>query len=488
MIRVNLTLGQKALILVLLPLLLDVVFLLALWHMVERSRQEAKEEEHARVLVMKHDLLGQHIADAAGSLAALQFTRNAAYGARYEERCRTARGDLADLAKLISTDSEKAALAQLKGVTEEIFDCLEESRQLLHGQAPDGANPLKMNKRINSAILRLRKIIDEANQIQLLGRPNILRGTTEEENASLIRAIIFGILGNLAVALALTIYFNHGATRRLKQLMTNTVLLAEKKEIMPCLEGGDEIAQLDQHFHEMARQLRDAERIKEEVMAMVSHDLRTPISSTLVFLELLSEGVYGEQTEDCSLSIGRSRGAMQRLLMMINDLLDFEKIQSGHFSLKLADTNLFRVVTRSIDSVAGVAESVNVSIAVDEPIDVDLHADEDRLVQVLVNVLANAIRFSPAGGLVNISVIQDDRKVSLQIIDQGPGISEEMRERIFEPYEQGGTAKSGFGLGLAICKKILNAHRGNIRVEPSKSGGSTFIIDLPLPADDQVSD
>lgn len=479
--KISLTLGQKALILVVLPLSFEVVFLMTLWYMIQQSLLQSQEKEHSRVMIAQADTAIRQVADAAGSLGAFHFSHNQEFLRRYAERVQLAHDAMNLLHKTARSDNkrEQETLKRFDTVANEIFSCMDESKALLEG----GESQSTQQIRIMNAIPQLRKTFDELVDHQLLIHPDILKESQSSNMRlqAIMTAIVLGILGNIAIAVSLTIYFNTGTTQRLKQLMTNTVLLAKHEEIMPCLEGSDEIAQLDGFFHRMANQLREIEKLKEELMAMVSHDLRTPISSTLAFVDMLLEGAYKAPSKECDAAAVRVQASMKRLLMLVNDLLDLEKIQSGRFSLTLSDTNLKRIIGRSLDSMEGTAQAAQVTIDTSDISDVPLHADEDRLVQVVVNLVANAVKFSPKDGTVFVSGTMHDKAAKLSVRDQGPGVPDVLRDKIFEPFEQGATkqAKGGFGLGLAICKKIVDAHHGRIFVEPAKEGGSVFIVELP---------
>ncbi len=482
MSRLNFKLGQKALVLVLIPLFLDVVFLSTLLYMLDQSRIASQEEEHARLIVIKAGTLTQHLAEAAGALAGYQHSRSLTFLERYQQRCKDSEADLGSLRKAVRQDNfrEHEILTRIEQSTANLFSCLKEGYKIVEDGFSESSNPLTLSRRTNQAILNLKDACDQMVGFQMLGRTDILSSTQQAHSAVLMNAIIFGIIGNVAVAISLTLYFNSGITSRLKQLMGNTERLSRHEELMPCLTGSDEIALLDKSFHTMADKLAEAEKLKKDLMAMVSHDLRTPITSGLIFLEMLDEGLYGVQTPECKNATSRIQSALKRLVMLVNELLDFEKIQASGFRLSCHDSSTTRIIERSLESVSETARLVGVTFDTAGVVELPVRCDEDRLVQVIVNLTANAIKFSPANGEIFLSTQVNDGKVVLKVRDQGPGVPEEMRDRIFEEFQQvKGQSRGGFGLGLAIARRIVDAHNGRIYVIPYEKEGSVFVVEIP---------
>ncbi|MBI1272177.1 PAS domain S-box protein [bacterium] len=237
---------------------------------------------------------------------------------------------------------------------------------------------------------------------------------------------------------------------------------------------------------------KEAEQMKRDFVAMVSHDLRTPLTSVRGYLEMLEQGMYGDLND-----VGQSRRELacrnvDRLLLLVRDLLDIEKLESGVLELDSKEESLAEVVGKAIDSVAQFAEDSGVSILT-EIEDMTISLDRERILQVLVNLLSNAIKFSDAGSPVIVKtekVVEEvqasavpTKWMELSVSDKGPGIREEEREVVFERFKQVGSGaqkKKGSGLGLAIAKKIVEQHRGQIGVDSEPGKGSTFWIRLPL--------
>lgn len=225
---------------------------------------------------------------------------------------------------------------------------------------------------------------------------------------------------------------------------------------------------------------KEMERIKQDFMAMISHDLRSPLTSMQSLLMLLQMNAYGELDDTGHLRITHTEQDIERVIRLINDLLDMEKMESGKFELTLKDASIARVVDRSINSVIALAERQDLTIdaMVD---DLRVSCDEERLVQVVVNLLSNAIKFSQKAGTVRVQASLESGNVKVSVSDDGVGISAENMERLFSRYSQleDGRKRGGTGLGLAICKAIVEAHGGTIGVDSKEGKGSTFWFCLP---------
>jgi signal transduction histidine kinase len=228
--------------------------------------------------------------------------------------------------------------------------------------------------------------------------------------------------------------------------------------------------------------LRDAEQAKKQFVAHVSHELRTPLTSIRGALALVLDGGAPVDEDSAELLTAAHRSA-ERLLALVNDLLDLERVGSGELSVDKKDCDLAAALTRAAETVKPIAGDAGVALAIDAG-PICLHADPERLAQVVINLLANAIRFSPRGGTVALSARADGECVRITIDDQGPGVPPDFRQSIFEPFKQvkGSAAhkKGGTGLGLTISHAIVTAHGGAIAVGDAPGGGARFTIDLPL--------
>ena len=228
--------------------------------------------------------------------------------------------------------------------------------------------------------------------------------------------------------------------------------------------------------------LRGAEDAKKKFVANVSHELRTPLTSIRGALALVVDGDPALDPDSRELLLAGHRSA-NRLLALVNDLLDLEKVGSGELSVQKQDCALSEVLERASETVKPIAGDAGVMLKI-APTALTLHADPERLAQVTINLLANAVRFSPKGGAVAVTVEPHDGHLRILIDDQGPGVPLSFRDTIFEPFKQveGSTAhkKGGTGLGLAISQAIVREHGGWIQVGDAPGGGARFTIGLPV--------
>lgn len=223
------------------------------------------------------------------------------------------------------------------------------------------------------------------------------------------------------------------------------------------------------------------EKLKQEFVAMVSHELRTPLNSVQGFLEVLAAGGYGQITQPARNKTDVAHRNVARLIDLINDILDVEKIEAGKFELRVQEASLQKIVVRSIDAVKDFADKSKVELDING-VDAKIDVDSDRIVQVLINLLSNAIKFSPAESVVRISAYEHQGMAEFRVQDYGPGIAPEYKDSVFERFTQvGGTKHSyaGTGLGLTISKRIIEQHGGTIGVESVEGQGSCFWFRLP---------
>jgi PAS domain S-box-containing protein len=229
---------------------------------------------------------------------------------------------------------------------------------------------------------------------------------------------------------------------------------------------------------------REAERVKKEFTSTLSHELRTPLTSIIGSLQLINTGIVGEVPKDVAeLTVVAERNG-QRLLDLINDLLDIEKIESGKLTLNPERVRLDELVRESMVLNKAFADRFKVRFEVDgELAPRHVVADHKRLLQVMTNLLSNAAKFSPEGDAVRIAMSEDGWAVRIAVHDRGPGIPEAFRSRIFGRFAQADSTatrqKGGTGLGLAICKRLIEMMQGRIAFEDRPGGGTTFWFELP---------
>ena len=234
---------------------------------------------------------------------------------------------------------------------------------------------------------------------------------------------------------------------------------------------------------DITRQL-EAEQMKKEFTSTLSHELRTPLTSIIGSLQLVNSGVLGDADKEMLELTGVAERNSQRLLDLINDILDIEKIESGKLEMMPELLSLDELVGESLVLNKGFAERYQVRYEARGPLlPVQVKADRKRLLQVMTNLLSNAAKFSPAGEPVEVTMEDQGATVRVGICDRGPGIPESFRARIFGRFAQADSSvtrqKGGTGLGLAICKRLIELMQGRIGFADRDGGGTVFYFELP---------
>jgi len=232
-------------------------------------------------------------------------------------------------------------------------------------------------------------------------------------------------------------------------------------------------------------ELKRIDRMKSEFVSTVSHELRTPLTSIRGSLGLISGGVAGQLPDAVKTLVGIAKNNCERLIRLINDILDIEKIESGKMRLDLQVVDLKPLLVQTLAANEGFGTAQNVSLSLDFPQDgLQVHVDSDRLAQVMTNLLSNAMKFSPPGGVVEVHVMPASIGVRVEVRDHGPGIPEEFRKRIFQKFSQADSSdtrqKGGTGLGLNISRAIVERLGGSIGFESETGVGTTFFFELPV--------
>lgn len=235
----------------------------------------------------------------------------------------------------------------------------------------------------------------------------------------------------------------------------------------------------------MEEQLRAMDRVKSEFIATVSHELRTPMTAIKGSLGLALAGAAGGLDGDLRELLTIAQNNSDRLIRLINDILDLSRIDAGKLSLRLGPVDLAAVARRSVRELDALAAQRQVRVALDLPGGLPpVLADADRIGQVLVNLLSNALKFTDNGGKVRVSAEQSGDWVTMRVADTGIGIPHAHLKAIFERFHRVDNAASrrtgGTGLGLAICQAIVAEHGGRIWAESEPGKGSTFSFTLPV--------
>jgi signal transduction histidine kinase len=244
-----------------------------------------------------------------------------------------------------------------------------------------------------------------------------------------------------------------------------------------------ELAASNREIAEKSHQLEVASQHKSEFLANMSHELRTPLNAVIGFSEVLLQRMFGELNDKQDEYLKDIYASGQHLLSLINDILDLSKIEAGRMELEMTDFDFPTTLDSSLTLIRERAgrRGIALHLSVDERLG-QMRADERKIRQVVLNVLSNAIKFTPEGGRIEVAAVPRDEFVEVSVSDTGVGIAPEDQEAVFEEFRQVGTAAKkveGTGLGLALSRKFIELHGGRIWVQSQVGIGSTFTFSIP---------
>ena len=232
--------------------------------------------------------------------------------------------------------------------------------------------------------------------------------------------------------------------------------------------------------------ITEHKRLENEFISLVSHELRTPMTSMMGALDLLGSGQLGTLTEQGQKVLNIGIKNTERLIRLVNDILDLERMKSGKITMQQVEYDIVKLLIHAIETMQPMAEKaqINLSLEITTPEPINLYIDPDRILQTLTNLLSNAIKFSEPNQTIYIKADKQLDWLQILVQDSGRGIPPNKLQTIFDRFQQVDASdsrqKGGTGLGLAICKHIIEQHNGKIWVESTVGQGSTFYIHLPL--------
>jgi len=248
-------------------------------------------------------------------------------------------------------------------------------------------------------------------------------------------------------------------------------------------------ARLNMQAEELARRTREAEkanRAKGEFLAAMSHELRTPLNAISGYTQLLLMGLSGSLTEEQRTQLGRIQRSQEHLLGIINDILNFSRIEAGQVVYDLGTVPIYEVLDSVAQMVALQVESKKLALNTGRCArDAVAYADRSKVEQIVINLISNAVKFTGEGGTIELTCGTRRQQILLKVRDSGIGIPADQIESIFEPFVQVGRSlakpKEGTGLGLAISRDLARAMNGELSVESIEGEGATFTLALPVP-------
>jgi two-component system sensor histidine kinase BaeS len=295
-------------------------------------------------------------------------------------------------------------------------------------------------------------------------------------------ALAFGLTTSVAISLLVMRFVHAELLRRIFTVTENATKVAKGDQLNQPVSGTDEIAELDALVHEMNDALIRAEGQRREVMSMLAHDMRAPLTSLAILLDGMAAGKYESDPVGRRERVKKFLPELARVNRMIDDLLTFEKLNAGKLRLIREKFGICELIKEVVEILAIDAELKQVRFDTECKSDVTVVADRYQLKRVLLNLCENALKHSRANNTVTVRVTRKDNATRVEILDEGPGIPIDSIDRLFEKYEQHETTEpgKGFGLGLAISRAIIELHEGKIGAGNREDrSGAVFYFSIP---------
>jgi len=399
--------------------------------------------------------------------------RDPRYAARWETRADRAGRELDALSAFL-THPDELRYHRKSTTSFATYRNLAGPRPPATSSQPTAADPRTrlVAARTQLALERLTDATTDALERSRHDARSLERRTRNALVAALPIAILAGLAGASLVAF--------GMARALRRLSTAAGEIAAGTFPEPvAVRGSDEIAQLGDAFNRMARQLGELDRMKQDFFAHISHELRTPLTAVREATHLLRDHIPGPLTPKQRRLVEIIGASADRVLRLVNQILDLARLQAGLLALDRRWVDLDRLLGRAVDELRPQAEAHGIVLERNGTRPAGgILGDEERLLQVFVNLVSNAIKFTPPGGAVRVDAAGYENEVEIVVADTGVGIAPDALPHVFERYWQADGTRGGSGLGLAIVKSIVQAHGGTVRAESMPGAGSRFTVRL----------
>jgi histidine kinase len=314
--------------------------------------------------------------------------------------------------------------------------------------------------------------------------PGFGRTLFENFRASMFQSLGYAVTASVLAALLVSWFLSRRIVAPVQTLMDASQRIADGHYAERVnVDGTDEIAQLAARFNQMATQLEQVESMRRQLIGDVSHELRTPLTSIKGYMEGLVDGVLPSTPE----TFNQIHREADRLSRLVDDLQELSRVEAKAYSLEIRSIAVFNLVQTTVKRLSPQAAAKRITLRSDLPANLPpVQADEDRITQVLVNLVANAVQYTPEGGTVTISAARQPDEIHISVTDTGIGIPPEHLTNLFTRFYRVDKSRSrnaggGSGIGLTIAKHLVEAHGGRIWAESKSDGqGSTFTFSLKI--------
>lgn len=286
--------------------------------------------------------------------------------------------------------------------------------------------------------------------------------------------------GALLVALMVALIITGTIVRPIRVLIKGTENIARGIFDPITVTSRDEMALLAEAVNDMSAKLKQINDLKTEMLHHISHELRTPLQTMLSAQYLLAEQKRGPLNEDQQRLLASMKEGIKKLTVFSNQFLDIQKIEHGSMEYHFVPTKLAEVIGPAVDDAQIVAAQKDVALKYSAEDGLpEIMADPEKISQIFTNLLSNAIKYTESGGTITVTVTKGKKGITASVADTGAGIPKEDLPRIFTKFYQAKNAKKGTGIGLALVKHLVEAHKGRITVESELGKGTTFTVELP---------
>ena len=429
------------------------------------------------------------------------LTRDEAQYAQYRsaERRFTSIRDSAAFAITPFADAQRAFVSWLGAVSRWRREAAQPSIALVRSGAPP------TDARIRAAVARGSALMDSVAVVHALLRGALAShaGLQRELTAQLARdddrELLLVRAAVLVTALLLLVFIVRAVRSSLNVVVRGAEALADGSYAgaripTDAAASNAELARLATAFERLSiavshreetlqtemRSLRELEHMKTEFVSTVSHELRTPLTSIRGALGLLLGGKVGAIPDAATPMLRIALQNTERLVRLINDILDIEKMESARFEVRRDHIDVYGVLDTTVAGLADFAREHGVTVRLGGDTSAEIVGDSDRLVQLFTNLISNAVKFSPRGEMVDVKLENDGGRATVSVIDRGPGIPDEFRARIFGRFQQAAGTTGGTGLGLAIVQRIAQLHGAQVSFDSDVGRGTVFRVTLTL--------
>jgi len=479
----------RGLVLISVPLLFELGFALTLYYLQQDYENKLQAQVRANQVVLHTNELWLGVMDLTTGLLATKIFPDTRFHSRFP------------IGKI---DQEYQALAVLLKDDPKQLELASDIRRLcvtLEKETSGFENPVESEEGLVGvrgqieSWRRYKQILVRIGDNMMFFRKTWLDRVKEYSQASaeypkLISQVTFGgVALSVFIAGALFAYFIGRIYQGISLMMENTRRFAAQEPLKPPSKGKDELATLDRAFHQMSSAVQAAAEEKEKLQLlrrdfynMVTHDMRTPLASVALSIESLTGGIVGDLPEAAMPSLKRAESNVHLLMKLINDLLDLEAASAGAIKLQIDSFDAKEAMEEVVTLLKPLADSASVELRVN-CLREKIQADRYHFVRILNNLVSNAIKFSPRGKPVELTLTKQPKRILVEVVDKGRGISEEELSKIFQKFGQveidDARLKGGSGLGLTVAKCFVEAHGGAIGVESKSGEGSRFWFWLP---------